>query len=202
MRIQKAVTPVILLLALSGCVVDGITPSTELVKTLAGEQIFRGLFLGEEPVAGLFPELWGGASLEDPNWNAERQEAFSAWKMGLIAQIQHEDAAFFARFRAEATSGHHVRIARIMEESQELLTAAAQRTPESGAPDAGVNEWIMIPTFHGSIFIHFIGMCTNVAGNVCETHDQGGGSTISGAGRPRLQRDQVVQMIASRLQVR
>jgi SdpC family antimicrobial peptide len=151
-----------------------------MLRTLDGEQLYRGLFFGEEPVARFFPEMWGGSSQKDEKWTPEHQVAFSTWKREVIAHIQQADPTFFTRFRTEVTSGQHRRIARIMDESETLLTA-------SGAPS---------PSQSGT-FTHVYTDRTFV--DLYIWHNQGGGSPVGAAG---LQRDEIVQRIASRLRVR
>jgi SdpC family antimicrobial peptide len=88
-----------------------------------GETIFRGVLLGDGPVAKLFPEFWGRAQLASyQKLAAERgsQEQLATAKQQIIDMLRTQDPTFFNRFGSEMQSGDPIRI-------QQAITEAGSR---------------------------------------------------------------------------
>jgi SdpC family antimicrobial peptide len=206
MRSRIRALPILALLVagLNGCV-EVLEPGARLQGPLDGETIFRGLVFGEAPVAGIFPEIWGQVSPVDIQWTAEQHQAVEAAKTELVARMETADPSFFARFHAALTSGRHVRIARALDESAVLFTAAvgsrASHPSDAGRTGMELNYICLILFCEAAVnraatSSPAIWLSAAIFWEV--EHDQGGSSSTIASGS-RLRRDEVVQMIATRL---
>ena len=126
----------------------GATSGVSLGETAAalpysGQTVFRGVFLGDGPVAKLFPEIWESTGIAAYMQRAAQEkspEAIAAGKQQIIDILQKQDPTFFARFGAEMQSGDRIRIQQALAEAgtrlkQELKNqvgaAPAVRPPEN-----------------------------------------------------------------------
>lgn len=90
---------------------------TATEQTFDGQTVFRGLFLGEGPVATAHPELQRVPMVSST-------EGSEAWKDDLINDISQADPAFFERFGEAIQSGSRPAI-------QEASTEASAATVEA-----------------------------------------------------------------------
>lgn len=95
----------------SCCVYAG--PNGGTSREFSGESIFRGLFFGSGPVAGMFPELWRDARRRTLQTLRERPDhvaALEAVERVVLQHITSHDAGFMDDFGAAMRSGDHLRI--------------------------------------------------------------------------------------------
>ena len=110
-KVLAAVLALLMISATAG--ISSAQTATTSQRTYDGETIFRGLVLGDGPVAKLFPEIW-----QDPQVLAYRQRADqqstpeqrSAARQKLIDLLRVQDPTFFSRFGTEIQSGDPVRV--------------------------------------------------------------------------------------------
>jgi SdpC family antimicrobial peptide len=89
-------------------------------KGYTGEEIYRGVFLGEGEVGNLFPEIWD---------NYKSQFSGKEWselKEAMVLALKESDPTFFDRFGEEMQSGDHLRIQSIIAESRSILKNSPQ----------------------------------------------------------------------------
>jgi SdpC family antimicrobial peptide len=91
-------------------------PSTPTVFT--GEQIFRGIFLGQAPVSQLFPEMWGKDQMKLSEWDEMDEQ--------IVARIIANDWTFMARFATEMQSADHLRVQATLDEAGQATVRAMQ----------------------------------------------------------------------------
>jgi SdpC family antimicrobial peptide len=183
-----------------------------------GETLFRGLIFGEGEVAQAFPEIWGGKKIDDPSWTAEQREAVVKTKALLISDMRTADPGFFDRYAAALQSGDRLRIERMLDESGKLFRQVADSritTSQSGNSGSASGTCII------EVLFVVVAVFINVAADLnfvtawnfvlnrnlvynTEAFWGGGGGGITDPGDDqqlvmRLQRDQVVNMLAVRL---
>lgn len=100
--------------------------------TYDGEAIFRGILLGDGPVAKLFPEVWESPPLDRFMRLAEEQGSqkdAAAAKQRIIDALRAQDPTFFSRFATELQSGDRVR-------TQQAVAEAGTRLQQE------INSWM------------------------------------------------------------
>jgi SdpC family antimicrobial peptide len=116
--------------ALAACA-DGGSPAglTQPVAhaQFSGEDVFRGVVLGDGPVAARLPELWSGYALDDSRWTPAHRAAMDRARQRLIDDVRAVDPTFLARFGAALQSHDPLRVQGAMEESRGVLMSAVQR---------------------------------------------------------------------------
>jgi len=121
MKSTLKITIVTLLISSMGCF--GL-PSPVFAQTrptpttFSGEQIYRGLLLGEAPVSQFFPEIWAKGDRGISGMEEMDEQ--------VIAQINAEDRTFMGRFAVEMQSGDHLRIETALQEAGALTIKAMQ----------------------------------------------------------------------------
>ena len=136
----------------SGC--DSSAPVAEPpafdASSLSGEDLFRGLVLGEGQAAFAVPELWGAHDTrgaiaardarvgDDP----EVAEALAGVRKGVVDHVAEADPAFFDRFKAEVTSGSPLRVQRVLRETAALIAS------ESATSRLRTDDQIIVTTVH------------------------------------------------------
>lgn len=120
-----AVTLILLTLVFPGSHL--VSAQTQLDSSFTGEEIFRGLLLGDGPVAELFPELWEDQknNKDSTDWADLREQA--------ILEIKTNDAGFMTRFGTEMKSGNHIRINAILSEARAKMNAAQSTAQDANA---------------------------------------------------------------------
>lgn len=96
-----------------------------------GETIFRGVFFGSGPVAGLISEAI------DPRMRAlylQNAAELNGMAEVAIARITSEDPLFFSRFAQDVQSGNRSRISRALSEAAEFIPDAMGGGPVSCGP--------------------------------------------------------------------
>jgi SdpC family antimicrobial peptide len=169
----------IFVLAVSACA--GGDQPTAIRERLSGEKIFRGLILGEGPVAEHFPEVW-----PHRDFTLEERERRERTAAQLVEHIRQADPTFFDRFGAATQSGDHLRIERALDESTALVKQAVQ---ERGLSTASRGERVGTCITVAAVVILF-------ADSFMAVDEEGGESAWSGA---KLGRDQFVEMVSTRL---
>ena len=110
------------------------TPTTS-PRPYDGETIFRGLILGDGPVAKLFPEIWQDPQVLAYQQRAEQQnsvEQIAAGKQKLIDLLRAQDPTFFSRFGTEIQSGDPVRVEGVL---TEMTSRFANELSKSANPN-------------------------------------------------------------------
>ena len=185
-----------------------LAPEPSPAASLSGEAIFRGLVFGEGVVAQKFPEVWGRITVDDASWTLEQRQAAIAVKRDLIADMRGADPTFFDRFRADMTSGQHLRIARAMDESGVRFTAAVEARTGGVRPTAGDarGTCVTLAVLGNVVAVVNLAGAWNVAvyANAVYNENVFWGaeqqrSTASSIRDGGLRRDEMVQMIATRL---
>lgn len=111
---KSAFAPAALFAALaSGCTdapIAGVETETVQYAKLSGEELFRGLMLGDGAAAGALPEVWQNPAMQGARAASSAAELASQTQMQeyIFAFIGDADPAFFERFRASMTSGNPV----------------------------------------------------------------------------------------------
>jgi SdpC family antimicrobial peptide len=102
-----------------------------------GETVFRGVLLGDGPVAKMFPEIWSSPQLAPYLERAEQQTSakeLAAAKQKIVDLVRTQDPTFFNRFGTEMQSGDHIRIQQAITEAGSRLkkeaSAAALASPQ------------------------------------------------------------------------
>jgi SdpC family antimicrobial peptide len=152
----------------------------------SGETVFRGILLGDDPVAKLFPEIW-----ESPNIAAHVQRAqeeksteeIAAEKQKIVDLLRAQDPTFFDRFGIEMQSGDRIRI-------QQALTEAGTRLKQELGKMQSSRD--LRPVF--VIVVVAVAVAAVVALVVVADGFNDGKTT-----NPGLQRDVWVDLIAQRL---
>jgi SdpC family antimicrobial peptide len=99
-------------------------PPQPAQTVFTGEQIFRGIFLGDTPVSQLFPEIWDSNIVADTFDTAEKILAWANFKKSLVDQITSTDETFMNSFGLEMLSGDQLRVqAALADASQRMATA-------------------------------------------------------------------------------
>jgi SdpC family antimicrobial peptide len=138
-------------------------PAQEAVAGLSGEEIFGGLFFGDQAAAAMFPELW---SNEVVNARAEKlgkgeadlpADAARARLGQTVARlVARRDPAFFERFAGEMKSGNPSRVSAVVDEAQSNLNAALQEAglapTEVGSGAAIIKARFIMKTIYIDIF--------------------------------------------------
>lgn len=169
-----------LMLGVGAC--GGEPEPTHAQSAVTGEEAFKGLFFGEGAVAARLPEVTGSLALS--NLPPEEQARHAQRRTQLVASIKDADPTFFERFGADIQSGNHLRIEQALNEGLAVMKTASQGSLSQSDTDSGSLEVMCL-----------ILMC-HVATWTATSDDQ----------RPTwlsspLQRDQMAEMIATRLAI-
>lgn len=116
----------------------GASAAVEARRLETGRDLFKGMVFGVGPAAHHFDDLWkrpevqarleGGAEFESKRELAAER---------LMAQIEAQDPTFFERFGADLRSGDHLTIDRLLTETKEVTTAAAEGLRTAAGLQAG-----------------------------------------------------------------
>ena len=98
-------------------------------SALSGEELFRGLVLGDGPAAFAVPELWGTRDVRDAvaaraarvEVDPEASVSLAEARQAVVASLAASDPAFFERFKADVTSGSPLRVQRALRETTSRL---------------------------------------------------------------------------------
>lgn len=178
------------------------------VAGLDGETIFRGIFFGKEPVAGLFPELWRKLPNVEPGEAARLAELENQ----IIERMKSLDPSFFDRFREDMTSGNHLRIDEGLKEAASLFVEALDRERiqiilpnDSVRANCSVAVW---PLYAAAVGVQTVGVVQAYVGawaialyKVVAVYDVSWKWKTYGDGESasRLQAEMLVDAIATRL---
>ena len=94
--------------------------------SFTGEQIFRGVLFGEDPVAHLFPEVWSSEQVSEQLNTKEKVVAWDAVKEQVVTHVKATDPTFMDEFGVEMQSGEHLRIEAALKEASQKITTAMQ----------------------------------------------------------------------------
>lgn len=117
------------LVAIVTAIVVGAMPNlvyAQPAQGYSGEDLFKGLLLGQGPVADLFPEVWNDVKefreqAIPPEEFEKAQLAMSDYADAMIETIAAEDPGFFDAFAAEIQSGDHLRVESAVYDGAEKL---------------------------------------------------------------------------------
>jgi SdpC family antimicrobial peptide len=170
----------------------GSAEPTAAPAAYGGEAQFRGIFFGEGPVAAQLPEEWQRRTLAQHAEEAAGARAAARLRAGhavLQRRIRAADPHFFAAFAREVRSGDHFRVQRAMADAQALSRALA-------APDASVAPDAEAPVLDIALVLPWIVYDPMLAVVLpfppIYWMDDGSGAS-------RLQSEQVVDLVATRL---
>jgi hypothetical protein len=110
-------------------------PKTVSIVSYSGEDIFKGLLLGDGPVAKMFPEIWNSpkiAAYHEQELHSFTQAQISAEENDLINRIKVSDPQFFPRFASVMQSGHRLKISAMLNEAGEHMKAVAPKSSIDG----------------------------------------------------------------------
>lgn len=174
----------------------------------SGEELFRGLFLGEGPVAVLFPEVYGASP---------KALLSAADRDVLMARIRADYPAFLPDFSSAMQSGDHLQIAQMMEHALDVVTNSAvaangslseaytearNRSGPSGECVVVVLNVVAAVNVVAAAAVHTVVMAVVAADTIAWievwnwTREDGSSPAVSG-----LQGDQLVSLITERLTV-
>jgi SdpC family antimicrobial peptide len=102
-------------------------PASAVNKSnLTGEAIFRGVLLGESPVADLFPEYYPNPISEsDINGSDPAAKARKDTEEELLSKFRAQFPSFFRSFGEDMQSGDRIKISRALEESHSDFESVA-----------------------------------------------------------------------------
>jgi SdpC family antimicrobial peptide len=93
----------------------------------SGKAVFEGLFFGQGPVAGLFPELWTPTIEKELNFSSsKRHVAFVQAVTKIENGISHEDPSYFSDMGSQMTSGDPVLVKQMLERTRQDVSRYAQ----------------------------------------------------------------------------
>lgn len=103
-----------------------ISASAGNKSNLSGEAIFRGVLLGESPVADLFPEYYPNPIREsDINAPDPAAKARKDTEEELLSKFRTQFPSFFRSFAEDMQSDDRIKISRALEESHSDFEAIA-----------------------------------------------------------------------------
>lgn len=192
----RVVSPVLLgaMALVTGCTADTRSPTAAVAPhaALSGQEMFRGVFFGQGPAAGLLPELWKGRSIEDRAETAERAAQVRALQEEVISSIAEKDPTFFGQFATTVRSGSHVAVERALQQAATMLRDELLSSPIYGS--IRTSEAIADPVVDIEIAIYavLIVIVFWIDFNVAD-------ADYAAMNVEGLQRDQLVDMVATRL---
>jgi SdpC family antimicrobial peptide len=122
-------------------------------QSFTGEEVFRGVLFGEDPVAKLFPDIWASDEVAEQLNTKEKIKAWEALKEQVISHIKTNDPAFMDRFGVEMQSGSHLRIQNALTESSDKITTALKALGAM-TPDGEFNS-----SYQGSMACSAVVVC-------------------------------------------
>ncbi|WP_419744151.1 sporulation delaying protein family toxin (plasmid) [Macrococcoides bohemicum] len=126
-KVTKAVTACILSTSLIGSVVNQpavaknnvISSKSNISNQYTGEELFKGILMGQGKVAKKFPEIWNTEILKDANTKKSKELANK-----IILEIKKQDSTFFDRYEKAIYSNNPVEIDKVFNEGSELFRIA------------------------------------------------------------------------------
>lgn len=101
------------------------------VPDYTGEQLFRGLMMGQGPVATLVPSVTSQApDLETMVQDAEQLKAVLMVEDHVVEQIKKDFPNFFFTFKKSIQSGDHIKVKEALKQSNEIVVKAIYQLPE------------------------------------------------------------------------
>lgn len=124
------------LAALSVALYPNLAIAQTVPARYSGADLFRGLYLGQGPVAELFPEIWsdveqGRLQAVPPEKLAEVEHAISDYADAIVERIAEADPDFLDDFEADVQSGNHLLV-------EEAVLDGAYKLIDIIAADLGV----------------------------------------------------------------
>ncbi len=118
-----------------------------LDRPLDGETLFRGMYFGQGPAAGLFPEIWKNPRVIEMLKNVDMAKSMEAQNK-FVDLLRQEDATTFTRFAEEMQSGNQVRVRDMLVELGERMRKIS--TERMGADSESVGA---SPGVHGQCVV-------------------------------------------------
>lgn len=127
-KVLGALAAATLMLGVGACGAEEEPASTQGAVTgaVSGEEVFKGLFFGEGPVAARLPKGWGPRAVS--TLPPEEQAEHAQRRTQVIASLHEADPTFFERFGADIQSGDHLRIERALNESLAAMKRVSQQS--------------------------------------------------------------------------
>lgn len=168
--------------------------STTSQRPYDGETIFRGLILGDGPVAKLFPEIWQDPQVLAYRQRAEQQnsaEQIAAARQKLIHTLRGQDPTFLSRFGTEMQSGDPVRVEGALTELSSRFANELSKSVSSDGfyqyKDVALDEYVEVAAVLAVVLF--------VAAFIILEPGPGKGVNANS----HLQRDALVRLITERL---
>ena len=139
MKIASVIRMFVLLIAagapaLSSCsdapTISARSPLDGERANFSGETLYRGLLLGQGPVAERIPEIRDNFRLDLLVSDPAQHAAIVTFTDRIVHNLSVAQPDFFERFRTELTSGDHVRIQAALKEAAELTSHVMATMPE------------------------------------------------------------------------
>jgi SdpC family antimicrobial peptide len=104
-------------------------PVTHVKPRYSGEDIFRGVFFGDGPLAGTFPEIWDSpmlAAYRNKQAHTQSLSLRDRYTQNTIAALRTTDPQFFITFADAMQSGNRLRISNSLVETSKRLAGLHQ----------------------------------------------------------------------------
>lgn len=125
MRIRAGICLSVFLISTLCTAAAMAAPTAREHRSYTGEEIFRGVFLGQGAVAKMFPEVWDNPAVRPYAAKLQTLKAKAGTDV-LVALLKQKDPTFFGRFEEAMTSGDPVRIDAAMTETSRLSKEVAE----------------------------------------------------------------------------
>jgi len=125
MRIRAGICLSVFMVSLLCTSVAMAAPATRERHEYSGEEIFRGVFLGQGAVAKMFPEVWDNEAVRPYVAKLQTPKAKAGTDV-LVALLKQKNPTFFDRFKDAMESGDPVRVDGAMSETSRLSKEIAE----------------------------------------------------------------------------
>lgn len=156
-----------------------------------GVTVFRGVLLGDGPVAKLFPEIWESTLLARYLQRADQAPAseVAVSKQKIVDLLRAQDPTFFDRFGTAIQSGDRIKIQQALNEAGTRLQKEIQSSATAGD----------IPDCCGPYTYVYLYVYAVIAVVVVAIAAVDMGTAVPGTGSSNLKSDVYVDLIAQRL---
>lgn len=109
-------------LLLSGSLFNTASAKQEAVKYYSGEEIFKGITLGQGPVAELFKERWSSKQLKVNN-----DKKMVAFANETIKKMKQADRYYFEQLKKAVYSENHLETKKLLKKGSDLFISTASK---------------------------------------------------------------------------
>lgn len=179
---------------------DQVGAARTSAEHLDGATLFRGIFFGEGNVGVRLTGLWDGKSATSRATTPEQVATIRAIEQRVFEHIQKTDPAFLDHFASSMQSGNHVVVERALHEGGLQIAGALDKDPAFAkaklAVGMAVDPYVDIETY-----IYAVIALVVFVFEAAVLQPAGTPSPSVAATTPGLQRDQIVNEIATKLMV-